>query len=672
MRRNLLISSFLIGFGMSLDAPVGVAEETLPTLVVTATRVERELFDTPQAVTLVDSMEVEEYNVTSTPDLFDFATGVYIQKTNLGGGSPFIRGLTGKQVVILVDGVRLNNSYYRFGPHQYLNSIDPNIIERVEVVRGPTSVLYGSDALGGTINIITRRRSDFADTQDLDGLLYGLYDSAVSGGSVRLQAEGNIGVFGVLGGITRKNLDDLEAGGDIGEQVPSGYNETGADLKFNWQLSQQHEFILATQYLRQYDVPKTSEVTLGDKLKFNYEPQERQLAYFEYRGEDLDLFDLAKANLSYNRQKEGEEIIDGDMPTIETREVTDVRTLGATLQLTNALGDAQRITYGLEYYRDDYDTSKLEVDLDTGLETSVIPGTPDGAEYKSLGIYLQDEIRLGERADAVLGLRYSAFEADGTLVTETQTETLSLDTSKVTGSLNARYELSPTLNLVGGVAQGFRAPNMEDFFGRVDFTSEIPNTELEPEESVNWELGLKYRDSATTGEIFYYQADYEELIDRVEVEPGVEQRQNIGSAWIHGIEAGLSHDFDDHWSLSGTLSWTEGEDKETHQPLRRIPPMNGSFRARYNQNYRLWYELESLFARRQDRLSNGDIRDARIPEGGTPGYAIWSLKAGYNRTPGEQLLVTLENITDKEYKTHGSGLYAPGRSIILSYRLAID
>ncbi|MGD8911630.1 MAG: TonB-dependent receptor plug domain-containing protein, partial [Candidatus Thiodiazotropha sp.] len=97
---------------MSLDAPVGVAEETLPTLVVTATRVERELFDTPQAVTLVDSMEVEEYNVTSTPDLFDFATGVYIQKTNLGGGSPFIRGLTGKQVVILVDGVRLNNSYY--------------------------------------------------------------------------------------------------------------------------------------------------------------------------------------------------------------------------------------------------------------------------------------------------------------------------------------------------------------------------------------------------------------------------------------------------------------------------------------------------------------------------------------------------------------------------------
>ena len=472
MRRSLLIFSSLMGTGMSLITPVGTAEDALPELVVTATRVERELFDTPQAVTLIDPLEIEQANVTSTPDLFDFATGVYIQKTNLGGGSPFIRGMTGKQVVILVDGVRLNNSYYRFGPHQYLNTIDPNIIERIEVVRGPTSVLYGSDALGGTINIITRKREDFSSSQAVGGLLHGLYDSAVDGGSARAQVEGNSGSFGFLGGATRKYFNDLEGGGDIGEQVPSGYGETDADLKFNWRLGQQHELILATQYMRQYDVPKTSEVTLGDKLKFNYEPQERQLAYLEYRGHDLDWFDGVKADLSYNRQKEGEEIIDGDTSNLETRELTDVKTLGASLQLTNVLNDANRLTYGLEYYRDDYDTSKQALDLTTGLTSALIPGTPDGAEYTSFGLYLQDEIRLGERADAVLGLRYSKFEADGTLVTATQTESLNLDTSKVTGSLNARYALTPELNLVGGVAQGFRAPNMEDFFGRVDFFSE--------------------------------------------------------------------------------------------------------------------------------------------------------------------------------------------------------
>jgi TonB-dependent heme/hemoglobin receptor len=651
---------------------MATAEETLPELVVTATRVERELFNTPQAVTLIDPIEIEEANISSTPDLFNFATGVYVQKTNLGGGSPFIRGLTGKQVVILVDGVRLNNSFYRFGPHQYLNTIDPNIIERIEVVRGPTSVLYGSDALGGTINIITRRRTDFSSPQDLDGLLYGLYDSAVSGGMARIQVEGNADHFGLLGGISRKYLDDLVGGGDIGEQVPSGYDENNADLKLNWHLDSQQELIFATQYLRQYDVPKTSEVTLGDKLKFNYEPQERQLTYLEYRGQDLDLFDLVKANLSYNRQKEGEEIIDEDTPNLETREVTDVETLGLGLQLTNVLNEANRLTYGLEYYQDEYDTHKDEVDLTTGITTSVIPGTPDGAEYTSFGVYLQDEIRLGERADAVLGLRYSAFEADGTLVTEAQTESLNLDTSKVTGSLNGRFALTPQLNLVGGVAQGFRAPNMEDFFGRVDFFNEIPNTELEPEESLNWEVGLKYNDRTTSGEIYYYYTDYEQLIERVEVEPGVEQRQNIGEAWIQGIEAALSYRFDQHWSVSGTATWTEGEDKVTDRPLRRIPPLNGSLRVRYTHDHRLWTEVNTLFAQGQDQLSGGDIRDPRIPEGGTPGYGVWSLRAGFQRTPDEQLLVSLENIGDKEYKTHGSGLYAPGRSVLVSYRIELD
>jgi outer membrane receptor protein involved in Fe transport len=424
--------------------------------------------------------------------------------------------------------------------------------------------------------------------------------------------------------------------------------------------------------MRQKDVPKTSEVTLGDKIQFNYEPQERDLVYLEYRGKDLSLFDLIKANVSYNRQKEGEEIIDGDSPELETREVTDVGTWGATLQLTNQIGEAQRLTYGLEYYQDKYDTSKDAVDLSTGVKTAIIPGTPDGAEYTSFGIYLQDEIRLGERADAVLGVRYSEYEADGTLVTEARTESLSLESSKITGSLNGRFEITPNLNLVGGVAQGFRAPNMEDFFGRVDFFSEIPNTDLEPEQSVDWEVGLKYYDRDTSGELYYYYSDFEDLIERVEVAPEVQQRQNIGKAWIQGVEAAVSHQFNKHWSVQAMATWTEGEDKETDKPLRRIPPLNGSVRIRYTHNPRLWGELDTLLAAEQDRLSDGDISDARIPDGGTPGYAVWSLKGGFKRTPNEQLLVTFENITDVEYKTHGSGLYAPGRSILVSYRIAFD
>lgn len=98
---------------------------TLPQIAVTAIRTEREVVETPQAITVIDKRELRRANVSRTPDLLRYAEGVYVQNSNLGGGSPFIRGLTGKQVLILVDGVRLNNSFYRFGPHQYLNTIDP-------------------------------------------------------------------------------------------------------------------------------------------------------------------------------------------------------------------------------------------------------------------------------------------------------------------------------------------------------------------------------------------------------------------------------------------------------------------------------------------------------------------------------------------------------------------
>ena len=161
--------------------------------------------------------------------MFRNAEGVYIQKTNLGGGSPFIRGLTGKQVLVLVDGIRLNNSFYRFGPHQYLNTIDPNSIERIEVVRGPGSVLYGSDALGGVVNIITKKQSDFLDPFAARGYASATFDSATAGTSyadigggyaTRLQGDGNMGDFGWILGGTAKSYDDLLGGNDTGEQAP--------------------------------------------------------------------------------------------------------------------------------------------------------------------------------------------------------------------------------------------------------------------------------------------------------------------------------------------------------------------------------------------------------------------------------------------------------------------
>lgn len=664
-------------FALGAVAAQAVAAGTVPgpgaEMVITAARIEREVFETPQAVTLITDREVDESNVLATPDLFRYATGVFMQKTNLGGGSPFVRGLTGKQVLILVDGIRLNNSYYRFGPHQYLNTLDAELIERVEVIRGPMSVLYGSDALGGTINIVTRRPDEALRDGALGGLLHAGYDSAVGGGRLRTQAEGRLGGVAVLAGITAKRLQDLQGGGDIGTQTPSGYDEWDGDLKLVWPLAPGRDLTVGLQHTDQQDVPKTSEVTLGSKRKFDYEPQQRTLAYATYRGKDIGGFEQVKVDLSYQRQREGERIVERATPALESREVTDVATAGVALQLSDRLSARHALTYGFEYYRDLFDTRKEQVDLNSGAATPIDPGAPDDAHYESLGIYLQDEVRLHRKATVTAGLRWSRIETAGALAGRA----LSLAVDQLTGSANGVVRISPRLNLVAGVAQGFRAPNMEDFFGRVDFYSELPNTGLTPEESLSREIGLKYYTRATSADLYYYQSDYEGLIDRVTVgtQPNgdpIKQRRNVRDARIRGIEAGASHRFDPQWSLTGTLLWTRGEDRDNAVPLQRIPPFNGSVRLRYEHSPHLWTQLSATFAERQHRLSPGDLNDPRIPPGGTPGFAVLHWSGGWQPSRREQWLLTLENLGDKAYKTHGSGLFAPGRSVALSYRLKLD
>jgi outer membrane receptor protein involved in Fe transport len=420
-------------------------------------------------------------------------------------------------------------------------------------------------------------------------------------------------------------------------------------------------------------VPKTSEVTLGDKIKFDYEPQTRTLAYAEYQAHDAGVFESLRATVSYTRQEEGEQIIAAAEPLLESQELTDVATWGASVQLASAPSARQRLTYGFEYYRDRYDSGKVELDLGTRAVTPTTPGTPDGAHYESLGIYVQDEIRVGDDLELIPGLRWSRFDTAGRV----GAERLSLTADELTASFNALYNVTRRLNLVGGIAQGFRAPNIEDFFGRVDFFSEIPNNRLQPEESLSREIGIKYLIGETSADLYYYESDYEGLIDRATVgtqtngDPIV-QRRNLQDAEVRGIEAGVNHRFNARWMLGATVAWTRGEDKQTGNPLRRIPPLNGTLRARYDHSSRFWLEGGATVAERQDRLSQGDIDDPRIPDGGTPGYAAYHLRGGWQRIPTEQLVVTLENLDDELYKTHGSGLYAPGRSMIVGYRIALE
>ncbi len=667
------LAAFLLGVAPTARAadPDPVA---LDTVVTTATRSTQPVAALPMAVTVIDREELDQDTATSTPDLIERALGVYVQKSNPGGGSPFIRGLTGKQVLLLVDGVRLNNSFYRAGPHQYLNTVDPHAIERIEIIRGPASVLYGSDALGGVVNLITRAP---AARPGLDLELATAFDTAYRGGISSAHLAGN----GFRLGGSVKKLNSLRAGGKVESQAETGYDEFALDGAYRLPLAV-GALTLSQQYLRANDVPKTNEITLGSAAVFDYDPQLRSLTQIDYAAAALGVFERLRVNVSLNVQHEGEFVVGRATPSKSTDERTEVTTPGLLLQAghTRTAGPGSHgITYGVEATRDRYQTRKRcqpgSASCSTADRTPVVP---DGVSYQSLGAFVQDEWT-GGFGSLIAGGRYSAYEARG----RAAGQSLKLDVDQLTGSLQGLIRLSPQWAAIAGVAQGYRAPNVEDFFGRVDFGEEIPSLGLKPEESLEKQLGLRFRGARSQAELFVYRTDYDHLIDRSPaftiVENGVarrvRQRRNIAKAQYEGVEAGISHQLDPQWQLAGNATYTQGEDQRGN-PLRRVPPFNGTVSARYQATPALFAELEVRLAEGQDRLSNGDRDDLRICPvaatratcDGTPGYSTFRLEAGYERRPGEHFNLAFENLGDRLYKTHGSGVFASGFGVQLAYR----
>jgi len=662
------------------------AGETLPPILVTARKAEEDPFVVPHFVSVIPRQEIEERIPWTTPDLLDRSAGVLVQKTNLGGGSIFLRGLTGKHILLLVDGIRMNNSLYRYGPHQYLNTIDPNIIERIEIVRGPMSVLYGSDAMGGTINVITRKPGLPTDRgPSYGGLLSGTYGSAARERSGRVEFETGVRASGVLGGTTYKGFSDLVGGRGVGVQKPTGYEEVDADAKMTLIGSGDHRLWAATQFTRQFDVPKTSEVTLDNKIKYNYEPQVRSLSYLQYEGRRLVAHwpDFVRVSLSYQVQEEGEEVIKDD-PSLETKERNGARTLGSGVHLRSSLGPLGLLSYGAEFSQDWIASSKTEFNRATGTSRPVRSAFPDDAVYRSVGVYVQEEVGLLDRVTVVAGGRYSYVRTHGTLLDPASgaENALSLETDNLSGMGQLRVEIVPWLCGVLSIAQAFRAPNMEDFFGKVDFNEEIPNTDLNPERSLNYEAGLKAQHQRFSANLFYFLSEYRDLISRTEVgfedkngnsaqdpdEHSIFQRTNVGRARLQGVEFDFRVRLPSSFTLFGTYSWMRGTNRITGEPLRRVPPMQGTVGIRYQPTDRYWVEGWALLAARQDRLSPEDLKDKRIPEGGTPGYEVFNLAGGLALREGLDLTLVLENLGNEKYKTHGSGIYEPGTNIMIGCR----
>ena len=655
-------------------------------VIFTASRHAETVFKSHHNVTIADREEISIRTSPTTADAIREVPGVLVQKTTAGHGSPIIRGLIGKDVLLLYNGIRLNKPTFRFGANQYMNTINAETLDRIEVTKGPGSVMYGSDAIGGVVNMISEfhqmENNERASHTSLS-LRYGSSDhSQIANASFR----NRFGIITAFGGVGFKKIDNLIAGKDIGSQQPTGYNEWNGNLRFGVPLSQQTEIVLDFLTVQQNEVPRYDKYVTDEYETYLYDPQNRYLTAItlDSRPIHTNWINSIKWNLSYQFEQEGTiERKTNSNSLIKNR--NDLTTVGSYLQINSIWQNRHIFTYGYEIYRDRVKSHRIR---ETAENIEQQRGDfPDGSTFQSFGIFLNDNIIFNLKFDLTLGIRLSRMNLKSQL--EEPFGNFEDNYGDLTGIIGLSYKPKIWLNLIARYAKGFRAPNFNDtvVLKVSNAGVDAPSPGLSPEKSHNFEIGIKLNHSRYSGSMFIFYNRLVDLIDRYRGnyngldyydengngirDPGevdIFQKRNVANAFITGWEISGRIQLSQRWLFQFSSFWTYGQNITFDEPMSRIPPFMTRTSMEFIPMKKLSFEAFFCIATRQDRLSTRDKDDSRIPEGGTPGWETLNFRCSWNIVPGLKLNFIVENACDETYKEHGSGVYSPGRSLVIGLK----
>lgn len=668
----------------------------------------------------VSRRELDERVVRSAPDALRDTPGVSVQQTSHGQASPFVRGVTGQQVLLLFDGMRLNNGLYRQGPNQYFFTVDAGSIDRIEVERGSASVLYGSDAIGGVINArpVEPRFAPGVRGLAVHGTLFGTYASADTSVGTRAEVEAQLAQrVAVIGGVGYRVANELRGGfgglrdlrdgtlartpalrEDKATQIGTGFRELTFDGRLVWRIQPRLEAFAAVYGFRQYDAPRTDQCPptyASARACLVYEEQFRTLAYGGIRGQIGDIVKELYITAGYQRSHERRRFNNPD-GTAATGWIDDLDTVGfsaraATPRFALTPGHTVGLTlrYGGDFSADsvssaqwyDYNLSRLIVPLSRGQYVS-------GSRYGYGGFF--GELTVDARDWMVLRAGARAAFASIDSPSDQESQTLAVKQSWTAAVARAGLEIKPLngWSLFLNFDQGFRPPNLDDLTSR-QITGpgfQLENPQLQPERSTTAELGTRVRSTVLDLDFWSYAMRIDNSMIRG---PKVNsdcpmasiacqtattrlQLQNVSEpAVILGVEGSVRLRIQRWFEILANVSYAWGEAKNTFifqmpvYPLSRIPPLHGTMEARWNGPQGLYISGVLRWATDQTRLAFQDLSDARIPSGGTPGYAVIDGRFGVRLTRQWRINGVIENLLDSPWRVHGSSINGPGRGILV-------
>ncbi len=669
-----------------------------PSLIVSATGFGADPFQMPFSTSVVTSDWFNQRLPRTLPAALEELPGLMVQKSSSAQSAPYLRGFTGFRTLLLVDGIRLNNSVFREGPNQYWGTIDPFAISRLEVIKGPSSVSFGSDAVGGTVNAISVGPAPVGTGSRAGGRAAYRYASADDSHTTRLEATGQIhDRLGAQLGVSYKNFHDLRAGRGTGTQPRTGYAEAAADGNLTYRLGEHARLTALWQRFTQDDAWRTHSTVFGgtwqgtrpgNDLQRSLDQRRQLFAVQLHADQAAGPVHKFHVSLSHQTQQEDQYRLRHDGRREDSG--FGVGTLGAFVQ-AQSRSTLGRWVYGGDLYRDRVDSHSVRHRADGSLAQVDIQGpVADDATYDLAGAYVENRLPRFGPLDVILGGRYNYAAADARRVRDPVTgavKGLAADWRSLVGSLRGVIHLGPEgrHNLFAGFSEAFRAPNLSDLT-RFDIAEggqiETPAPGLKPEYFVTGEAGWRTRQERWSATIAWFRTAIRNQIIRTPTGARVDglaevTKRNSGAGLVHGLELAASVQLPPAWTLSGALTWMEGEldyfpaansSLLVRAPLSRVMPVTGHLALRWEPRpARRWVEFAVSAAGRQDRLAPGDLVDTeRIPAGGTPGYAIGKVRAGWRPTPALTLTAALENVTDEDHRIHGSGLNEPGRNLVLA------
>lgn len=705
-------------------------------VIISANKVEESKKNVAQHVQVITAAAIQNTQAMTTAEVIS-AAGIPVQKSQLGGGSPMLRGFEASRIGLVIDGVRLNNLIYRSGHLQDIVKTDQSILDRVEILYGPSSTIYGSDALGGVIHLYTKRPLFAIDDQKSVFKLnvVSRFQSACKGLSEHFNFNFGSKRLASLTAVTYNKYGDLMGGrnqnpfydstygerkyyvehigimnGSVKDsimknknrylQVGSGYSQYDILQKFAFKQNDKITHGLNFQYSNSTNVPRYDRLTdpngmAGTSAEWYYGPQMRLLAAYDMNVKNHNAF-FQNIHVGVNYQALQESRHNRNFGSrFLTHRIEDVGVIGGNIDV-NRTTEKHNIRFGFDLQLNKLKSTAERYDIvaDTGSIGNWDSRYPDGDnKMNNFALYFSHTWKLTDKLVLTDGIRigYSSMYStliDTAIMFSLPYTTIEQKTPVYSGTIGLIHSPSDDLKLSLLWSTGFRVPNVDDMskiFGSAPGMVIVPNVDLKPEKTYNYELGVtkifsgntrwensifytEFRDVAVIAEYTFNGKDsllYDGSMAKVYA------NQNRDHAYIYGISSNLVSQMDNDFRLSVGFNYTYGrvQTDTSNTPLDHVPPfnartslmyMNGKFTSELFVLYNGWKKLKDFGA-------GEDNFQYATPEG-MPAWFTLNMRMNYQIHKFVTIQAGIDNMFDTQYRTFASGINAPGRNFIVALR----